>query len=48
MLRYCLKISLEQHKTDKSIRQEVNAMNVSDLMKRGLYEVQYLQSVLPF
>ena len=34
MLRYCLKISLEKHKTNESIRQEANVMSVLDLMRR--------------
>jgi len=33
---YCLGITLEEHKTNKSIRQEVKIMNVLELMKRGL------------
>ena len=34
MLRYCLRISLEEHKTNESIRQEANVMSVLDLMRR--------------
>ena len=34
MLRYCLGISLEEHKTNESIRQEANVMSVLDLMRR--------------
>jgi len=33
MLRYCLGITLE-HKTNESIRQEANVMNVLELMNR--------------
>jgi hypothetical protein len=34
MLRYCLGISLEKHKTNESIRQEANVMSVFDLRRR--------------
>ena len=34
MLRYCLGISLEEHRTNESIREEANVMNILDMMKR--------------
>jgi len=36
MLRYCLGITLEEHKTNESIMQEAKVMNVLELMKRRL------------
>ena len=33
MLRYCLGISLEEHRTNESIREEANVMNILDMMK---------------
>jgi len=32
MLHYCLWVTLEEHKTNKSIRQEAKVMNVFELM----------------
>jgi len=36
MLRYCLGITLEEHKTNENIRQEAKVMNVLELMRRRL------------
>ena len=38
MLRYCLGISLEEHRTNESIREEANVMAIADLMKRRRLE----------
>jgi len=34
MLRYCLGVTLEEHKTNESIRQEAKLMNVLELIRR--------------
>ena len=38
MLRYCLGVSLEEHRTNESIREEANVTSIADLMKRRRLE----------
>ena len=38
MLRYCLKISLEEHRTNEDIRKEANVIDITTLMRRRRLE----------